>query len=120
MIITRSEPQTEFSLGEPENLTIHNVQYWCHHTQKFAHSQVYKALKFVEKGCYEYVGEGMFICKNIDGYNSRHYAIKKNENTQEFDCNCQYCKNNDGAMCSHILGLYYAFKLKYFQKEMRK
>ena len=113
-MVTILERQTEFSMNEPREITIHNVQYWCHHTQKFAHSQVHKALKFVENKCYEYVGDGMFVCKNIEGYNSRHYNIKKSDTTKEFFCNCQYCKNNDGAMCSHILGLYYAFKLKYF------
>lgn len=107
-------PQTEFNEGVRE-LTPENVQYWSHHTQLFAHSQVHKAMKFVQHGCYEYTGEGFFVCKNIEGYNSRHYVIKKNEDTQEFSCNCQFAMKHDGH-CSHILGLYYCFKLSYFRK----
>ena len=96
----------------PKELTVDNIQYWSHHTQQFAKSQVSKAKKFVEHKCYEYVGENLFRCGPIEGYNTRTYTIKKNPETNEFDCNCQAGLKQ---MCSHVLGLYYAFKLKYFK-----
>ncbi|KKL51297.1 hypothetical protein LCGC14_2296820 [marine sediment metagenome] len=105
--------QIETSEG-PAEITPENVQYWSHHSQEFAQTQIHKAKKFVEHQCYEYVGENLFRCANIPGYNTRVYTIKKN-NAGEFDCNCQKGKDGDGK-CSHILGLYYAFRLKYFQK----
>lgn len=53
-----TSPKTETSVGV--NLTVDTVQYWCHHTQQFAKTQVEKAKKFVENNCYEYNGEGFF------------------------------------------------------------
>ena len=101
----------------PREITADNVQYWSHHTQQFAQTQVYKAKKFIEHNCYEYVGEGMFLCNPIVGYNTRTYNIKKNKKTDEFSCNCQKGREGDGV-CAHVLGLYYAFRLKYFQGEV--
>lgn len=98
----------------PGELTVENVQYWCHHTQDFANTQINKAKKFVEQNCLEYVGEGYFRCGPISGYNSRTYTIKKGDDG-EFHCNCQAAK--DGGGCSHRLALYYCFKLKYFKNE---
>lgn len=115
MVEVKVSKNKEESLG-PRELTPQNVQYWSEHTQQFAQTQVHKAKKFVEHQCYEYVGDNLFRCANIPGYNIRVYTIKKNKTTGEFDCNCQKGKDGDGK-CSHILGLYYAFKLKYFQKE---
>ncbi len=105
------EKAKEQNLG-PQEITSQNVQYFCHHTQQFAQTQVHKAQKFVEHKCYEYVGENLFRCGPIEGYNTRTYTIKKNPDTGEFDCNCQAGRTQ---MCSHILGLYYAFKLNYFK-----
>ena len=105
--------QKEEHLG-PREITPQNVQYWSHHTQEFLKSQVSKAKKFVENNCSEYVGENLFRCSNIPGYNVRVYTIKKNPETKEFECNCQ--AGREGGQCSHILGLYYAFKCKYFKK----
>ena len=104
--------QTEEHLGARE-ITPANVQYWSHHTQEFAQSQVTKAKKFVEHECYEYVGENLFRCGPIEGYNTRTYTIKKGKDG-EFNCNCQ--KGRGGGQCAHILGLYYAFKCKYFRR----
>ena len=114
MVIVKS-PNNQQDLG-PAQISVENVQYWSHHTQQFAHSQVHKALEFVKNGCYEYVGEGMFLCNKINGYNTRTYNIKKNEITKEFACNCQKGREGDG-MCSHVLGLYYAFKIGYFKNK---
>ena len=98
----------------PREITVDNVQYWSHHTQQFAKSQVSKAKKFVEFKCYEYAGDGFFLCNPIKGYNTRTYTIRKNKLTGEFNCNCQKGMEGTNA-CSHILGLYYAFKTGYFQ-----
>ena len=99
--------------SEPVELTPKNVQYWSHHTGQFEKSQVSKAKKFVEHNCYEYNGDGFFLCGPILGYNKRTYTIRKGR--EDFECNCQFFVTK-GQMCSHILGLYYAFRLKYFQK----
>ncbi len=107
--------QNETSEG-PRELTVDNIQYWCHHTQQFAKTQISKAKKFVENNCYEYNGDGFFLCNPIEGYNIRTYTIRKNKETDEFDCNCQKGMEGSG-MCSHVLGLYYAFRLKYFQNK---
>lgn len=98
----------------PVEITIENVQYWSHHTQSFAQSQIHKAKKFVEHGCYEYVKDGFFRCGPIEGYNTRTYTIRK-ESNGEFECNCQKGKEGAGK-CAHVLGLYYAFKIGYFRR----
>lgn len=108
-----TSPKTETSVGV--NLTVDTVQYWCHHTQQFAKTQVEKAKKFVENNCYEYNGEGFFLCNPIKGYNTRTYTIRKNKETNEFDCNCQKGREGSGT-CAHVLGLYFAFKLNYFRE----
>ena len=104
--------QAEIELG-PQDLTPHNIQYFCHHTQEFEHTQVEKAKKFLEHNCLEYTGEGFFICKPIEGYNTRTYTLRKDKDG-EFQCNCQFGRKGDG--CSHRLALYYAFKINYFKK----
>lgn len=111
-MVTIKVKNREDSLG-PREITPANVQYWSHHTQEFAQSQVTKAKKFVEHECYEYVGENLFRCGPIEGYNTRTYTIKKVGET--FHCNCQ--KGRDGGQCAHILGLYYFLKLKPFRKQ---
>ena len=109
-----AQPQVEFSEG-PRELTPQNVQYFSHHTQEFAHSQVHKAQKFVEHGCIEYAGDGFFVCKPILGYNTRTYTMRKNS-AGSFECNCQ--KAREGAeSCSHILALFWAFKLGIFRNK---
>lgn len=113
MIIQENLNQREISEG-PSDITPENVQFWCHHTQEFAKTQISKALKFLKYNCYDYLGDGLFSCGPIQGYNTRTYAIKKNKNTLEFECNCQ--KGRDGGQCAHILGLYYCFKTGYFKK----
>lgn len=97
----------------PQELTPRNVQYFSHHTGQFEKTQVSKAKKFVEHNCYEYNGDGFFLCNPIIGYNKRTYTIRKGK--EDFECNCQFFVTK-GQMCSHILGLYYAFKLNYFRK----
>ena len=111
------EKNREISEG-PKEMTADIVQYWCHHTQEFARTQVSKAKKFIEHGCYEYTGDGFFRCGPIEGYNTRAYTIRKEKGTNKFNCNCQ--KGREGSnMCSHVLGLYYAFKLNYFKNVPR-
>jgi len=105
------EKDLEVSLG-PRKITIDNVQYWDHHTQEFAKSQIHKAKKFLELGCYDWLGDDLFKCGPIKGYNTRTYTIKKNG--EEFECNCQ--KGRDGGQCAHILGLHYALKCDYFRR----
>ena len=113
-MVTVKSQKTQEDLG-PRELSVENVQYFSQHTQQFAKSQIHKAKKFIEHKCYEYAGEGFFICNNIPGYNTRTYHIRKNQNTHEFDCDCQKSRDNSG-MCSHVLGLFYAFKIKYFKE----
>ena len=107
------EKQRELNEG-PKEITVETVQYWSHHTQQFARTQVSKAKKFIEHGCYEYTGDGIFLCNPIKGYNTRTYTIKKGKGEEEFDGNCQKGMQGSGV-CSHVLGLYYAFKINYFK-----
>lgn len=114
MVIIKT-PELQQDLG-PAEMTLSIVQYWCHHTQQFANTQIGKAKEFVKNNCYEYVGEGFFLCHPIAGYNTRTYEIRKNSITKEFDCNCQRGREGS-AKCSHVLGLYFMFKLNYFRKK---
>ncbi len=98
----------------PQEITPQNIQYFSHHTGQFEQSQVNKAKKFVEHNCLDYLGDNLFQCGPIIGYNKRTYTLKKGPDG-EFSCNCQFFVTK-GKMCSHILALYYAFRLKYFQK----
>ena len=124
----------------------HTVRYWCRHTKELKGSQVLKAEQFVEFDCLHYVGNNRFICLplNTQGdfqwgdrllkkkpfvreYNSSEYLIEK-QSDGTFTCNCQgfYTKEKrgeiikNGANCSHILGLYFAFMLKKFTHPNQK
>jgi len=56
-------------------------------------------------------------------YNSSEYIIFKNKDGN-FECNCQGYQTKkrkgelvpDGANCSHVLALFYSFKIKRFRK----
>jgi hypothetical protein len=120
MSVTIESPQSEFSLG-PANITINNVQYYCHHARELKHTQVNKALKFIEADCIKYAGDGLFACEPLAGYNTRTYTMKKSERYFDtFECNCQGWitkEKHDGivegsANCSHILSLYFCFKMR--------
>src|SRR3990167_611267 len=99
----------EISLG-PKEITPKNVQYFSHHTQEYMQSQSHKAKKFVEHNCIRYIGDGSFECLPISGYNTRTYLIKKGANG-EFNCNCQRALKGGEGSCSHVLALYYFFKI---------
>ena len=110
--------KTDFSENRPRVLTPQNVQFWSHHTQQFQHSQIHKAKKFLEHNCLEYVGESLFLCHNIPGYNTRTYTIKRRKSSGEFVCNCQKALREDGK-CSHVLALYYGFKIGLFKRGVK-
>ena len=122
---------------EPKEFTVQNVQYWCRHTKELKHSQVSKAVKFLEHNCIHYIGNNRFVCLPLNrqtewkveewtlfkipyehDYNSSEYIIERKGNI--WSCNCQgYCQKekkgeiiNDGICCSHTLALIYFFKLK--------
>ena len=111
----------------PEKLTPKNVQYYSHHTKQLAHSQVYKAMLFVLNKCIRYDEfEQVYFCDALKGYNTRNYRVEKKH--KGFECSCQACnkKIREGkynpeqeelAACSHILALYYYFKIKHWNKK---
>lgn len=126
----------------PSVLEPRTVRYWCRHTMELEGSQVDKAGLLVEHECVQYLGENKFVCLPLNthedvmvgarlfkkrafshDYNSSEYTITRlSEKT--FKCNCQgwHTKEQrgeivpEGANCSHVLALFYAFKLKKFQK----
>lgn len=106
----------------PVEITVQNVQYWSQHTKELMHSQAEKAQKFVENNCYVYFGDGKFACNPIRGYNMRIYNLEKKNGLWVCDCQGYVTKEKrgelkeDGVNCSHLLGLMYAFKIKYFQQ----
>lgn len=106
----------------PEVITPENVMYFSHHTGEFTQTLPSKAKKFLKHKCLMYLGDGVFVCNNLPGYNVRQYTIQRKKKV--WTCNCQgwvkKCKDGklsgDGVNCSHLLALMYAFKIKYFQK----
>lgn len=127
----------------PLVLEPHTVRFWCRHTVELKGSQVRKAELFVEHDCLQYLGNNRFVCLPLNSeveflfegrvlrkrpfkvdYNSSEYLIERQgENT--FSCNCQGWQTRarrgelvpEGANCSHVLALFYAFKLKRFQRK---
>jgi len=131
--------------GEPGKLTVENVQYWCRHTKELKNTQVNKALQFVRFNCLHYIGNNRFVCLPLNtekewsfklddakmciskkpfdtDYNRSEYIISRLPGGT-FECNCQGWQSKarrgeaikDGANCSHVLALFYAFKLKKFK-----
>ena len=129
----------------PVVLEPHTVRYWCRHTKELKGSQVKKAEQFVTYDCIQYYGNNRFVCLPLNSlvewqfmdrvfvkkaylhdYNSSEYIIeRKSEKT--FECNCQGWQTKarrgeivlEGANCSHVLGLFFAFKLKRFHSTQR-
>ena len=114
---------------EPETITPKNVQYYCEHAKELKHTQIHKARKFVQFDCIEYVGNNQFAVHNLKGYNSNMYFIVQSKaypNT--FECSCQGWQTKhkkgeiieEGANCSHVLALFFCFKMKKFQKQKQE
>ena len=121
--ITIESPKVEkFEL--PDKLTPKNVQYYSSHTHELAHSQVHKASLFIEKDCIKYSEvEKCYYCLPLPGYNTTTYRIIKGKVGWICDCqSCQtkikkdeYCPNiEEKTACSHILALYYNFKIQHW------
>ena len=129
--------------SEPQWYEPHTVRYWCRHTKELKGSQVKKAESFVTFDCLHYVGENRFVCLPLNrstefvwhgrvlrklafmhDYNSSEYLITRTGD-DTFECDCQGWQTKarrgeivvGGANCSHVLGLYYAFKLKRFESK---
>lgn len=111
----------------PKILTPKQVQYYSSHTHQLAHSQVHKAILFLEKGCIQYDSiNKCFWCLPLANYNKNTYKIIKSN--KGFICDCQGCQKKireclynpdieESAACSHILALMYFFKLKHWNEE---
>jgi hypothetical protein len=124
----------------PRCMDERTVRYWCRHTKELKGAQVKKAELFVLYDCLQYLGENRFICLPLNtaeefvlgdrvfrkkawktDYNSSEYVIQR-RGEKTFECNCQGWQTKarrgeiipEGANCSHVLGLFYAFKLKRF------
>jgi len=134
------EVEREIPGEGPLVLEPHTVRFWCRHTKELKGSQVKKAELFVEYDCIQYVGNNRFICLPLNteteftfidrvlkkraykaDYNSSEYLIEQTSE-KTFECNCQGWQTRarkgeivpEGANCSHVLGLFFAFKLKRF------
>lgn len=105
----------DIKFKEPD-ITVENVQYYCHHLKELKQPQRIKSLKFVEADCIRYVGnmgefkdKYSFICLPLNtkdhimyegirfdkrpfdiDYNTRIYTIAKSKDYSDtFECNCQ-------------------------------
>lgn len=134
--------EREVSGEGPAVLTVETVRYWSRHTRELKGKQVTKAEHFVRHDCLHYLGNNRFICLPLNteesvtfegrvlvkrafgkDYNSSEYVIDREERT--FRCSCQGWDTKrkrgelvpEGANCSHVLALFYAFKLGRFKKE---
>ncbi len=106
----------------PKVLDHRNVQHYSQHTKEFKHKQVHKAAQFIKLDCIQWdPGSKIFLCHPIEGYNKSTYTITHNRNSPpneildftfiDFTCTCQYFQQNK-IPCSHILALYYWFKIR--------
>lgn len=134
--------EREVSGEGPLAFTVDTVRYWSRHTRELKGNQVTKAEHFVRYDCLHYLGNNRFVCLPLNtservvfegreflkrgfgkDYNNSEYIIDREERT--FRCSCQGWdtkrKRNElvpeGANCSHVLALFYAFKLGRFKRE---
>ena len=126
MMITTFSPKIE-RLELPDKLTPKTVQFYSSHTHELAHSQVHKASLFIEKDCIKYSpDEKCYYCLPINGYNTSTYKLIKMK--YGWVCDCQACQKKikedlyspnieEKIPCSHILALYYYFKLTHWNLE---
>jgi len=84
---------------------------------------IFVCLPLNTKPYHDFLGIRLFKEPYIQDYNFSEYIIYKNKEGN-FECNCQGYQSKKkkgelipgGANCSHILALYYAFKIKRFGK----
>lgn len=114
---------------ETEYIGSHQICHYSNHYKTFvdefgkekANVLHNKALKFIELERLDYNPETkVFFVKPITGYNKTIYTLKPIGNGQ-FCCDCQgYTskeKKGETPFCSHLLALFYAFKMGYFKGE---
>jgi hypothetical protein len=82
------------------------VQYYDVVTRELKKSQKEKVRKFIENGCVEEIGHGVFLVHPIKGYNKTTYRVS----IFERDCNCQHATNQKkygvkNVSCSHIFAV---------------
>ena len=85
----------------------HDMCRWDPLTQTLKGSQVAKAKKFCKLKLVKYVGDGLFACLPIPGYNSTTYAMVKERG--EWVCSCQWFVKQ-GLVCSPLRALFLYFK----------
>jgi hypothetical protein len=85
------------------------IQSYDHENQRLAHSQSYKVRRILENHCLEQVNENLWVCKPIEGYNSRTYKLSRVFVWEKFSCNCQGF--NKKGICSHVVALQKYIKL---------
>ena len=88
------------------------IQYYDHYTKTLKHTQRHKAKKFLKHDCIKYIGNSVFVCDPIQGYNTRTYTLKRVNG--EWTCNCQFfvrmSQRGENPICSHLQALFLAFK----------
>lgn len=135
------EEEREIPGEGPGIIEARTVRFWCRHTKELKGSQVKKAESFVAHDCVQYLGDSRFVCLPLNGrpdwvvdgrvlrkrpfkndYNNSEYLIERT-GEKTFECNCQGWQTRarrgeivpEGANCSHVLALFYMFKLRQFQ-----
>lgn len=85
---------------DEENIYINIVR------NKINKRQLTKARRFLRHKCIWQLEDNSFICKNIEGYNTKTYELRKDK-FRQWTCNCQFFrKNNFDMVCSHLIALY--------------
>jgi len=80
-----------------------DVQFYEVEWEELTRSQRYKAKRFIEENCIEFLGNNTWFCHPIKGYNKTCYTISCEEN--DWKCNCQF-NALKGGLCSHILSVW--------------
>jgi hypothetical protein len=101
---------------------IKEVQYYDHHLKEMKHSQQHKAIQFIKNKCIVFdAKKNHYICKKIDGYNTRDYDLTRSGIYYDtMECNCQGWQmklKRDQIIpgkpnCSHIGALYLFFTIQ--------
>lgn len=119
---------------EPAVLDTRTVRYWSQSTKECVGNQQRKAKILLDYDCVQYAGLNEFVVLPLNhetevsfagqkwfkksypkNYNRKEKPYVMTKEGDEWKCNCQW-NVKQGKMCSHILALMWAFKMKRFNK----
>ena len=133
LVVERRSRDPILPVLEPEVLDPSTVRYWSRSSLECVGSQHAKARKLLMYDSIQYLGESQFVCLPLNTDKEvvfagrtfvkvpygKTYNHKKEpftlwrEGVDSWRCNCQF-NTTTGNMCSHVLALMWAFKMKKF------